>query len=178
MKEQKMAVQSAAAPNKLFNKADFKKEILENIKLLFRKTIDNASQEEIFQAVSLAAKDIIVDEWLATHKKYNEENPKIVYYLSMEFLIGRALGNNLINLRCYKEVAEVLDEMGIDINVIEDQEPDPALGNGGLGRLAACFLDSLSTLGYPRTDAVSVINTVFSNRRSKMAIRWKCRITG
>ena len=149
VKEQKTAVKSNASLNKLFNKADFKKEILENIKLLFRKTIDNASQEEIFQAVALAVKDIIVDEWLATHKKYNEENPKIVYYLSMEFLIGRALGNNLINLRCYKEVAEVLDELGIDINVVEDQEPDPALGNGGLGRLAACFLDSLSTLGYP-----------------------------
>ena len=148
-KQDTTVISGAAVKEKPFDKAAFKKEIFENVKVLFRKTIDTATQEELFQAVSMAAKDLIVDQWLATHKTYNEQNPKIVYYLSMEFLIGRALGNNLINLRCYKEVAEVLDELGFDLNVIEDQEPDPALGNGGLGRLAACFLDSLSTLGYP-----------------------------
>ena len=77
-----------------------------------------------------------------------KQDPKTVYYLSMEFLMGRALGNNLINLQDTKEVKEALDELGLDLNVIEDQEPDAALGNGGLGRLAACFLDSLATLGY------------------------------
>ena len=116
--------------------------------MLYRKTIDEATQQQIFQAVSLAVKDVIIDNWLATQKQYEKDDPKIVYYLSMEFLMGRALGNNLINLTAYKEVKEALDELGFDLNVIEDQEPDPALGNGGLGRLAACFLDSLATLGY------------------------------
>ena len=115
----------------------------------YRKTLDTATQQEIFQAVSFAVKDFIVDRWIATQKAYQKKDPKFVYYLSMEFLMGRALGNNLINLCCYKEVAEVLKEMGLDMNVIEDQEPDAALGNGGLGRLAACFIESLSTLNYP-----------------------------
>mgnify|MGYP002235904832 CR=1 FL=1 len=130
----------------------FKKKSLKsgqrNVKMLYRKTIDEATQQQIFQAVSLAVKDVIIDNWLATQKQYEKDDPKIVYYLSMEFLMGRALGNNLINLTAYKEVKEALDELGFDLNVIEDQEPDPALGNGGLGRLAACFLDSLATLGY------------------------------
>lgn len=117
--------------------------------ILYRKSIDNANPQEIFQAVAYAIKDDIIDAWLATHKAYDELDVKTVYYLSMEFLMGRALGNNLINLCCYEEVAEVLSEIGLDINMIEDQEPDAALGNGGLGRLAACFLDSLATLGYP-----------------------------
>lgn len=134
---------------KPFNKAAFKKDILNNVRVLFRKTIDEATQQEIFQAVALAAKDIIIDQWIATHKEYEKQDAKTVYYLSMEFLTGRALGNNLINLCCYSEVAQVLKELGCDINIIEDEEPDAALGNGGLGRLAACFLDSLSTLGYP-----------------------------
>ena len=116
--------------------------------MLYRKTIEEATQEQIFQAVSLAVKDVIIDNWLLTQKQYEKDDPKIVYYLSMEFLMGRALGNNLINLCAYDEVKEALDELGFDLNVIEDQEPDPALGNGGLGRLAACFLDSLATLGY------------------------------
>lgn len=116
--------------------------------MLYRKTIEEASQEQIFQAVSLAVKDVIIDNWLLTQKQYEKDDPKIVYYLSMEFLMGRALGNNLIDLCAYNEVKEALDELGFDLNVIEDQEPDPALGNGGLGRLAACFLDSLATLGY------------------------------
>jgi len=131
------------------NKDEFKKEIKDNVKRLYRKDFSEASNQEVFQAVSLAVKDIVIDNWLATQKTMDEKDPKTVYYMSMEFLIGRLLGNNLINLCAYDEVKEALDELGFDINVIEDQEPDPALGNGGLGRLAACFLDSLSTLGYP-----------------------------
>ncbi|HIS25553.1 MAG TPA: glycogen/starch/alpha-glucan phosphorylase [Candidatus Pullilachnospira intestinigallinarum] len=131
-----------------FKKDEFKKSVRDNVKMLYRKTLEEASQEQVFQAVSLAVKDVIIDNWLLTQKQYEKDDPKIVYYMSMEFLMGRALGNNLINLCAYDEVREALDELGFDLNVIEDQEPDPALGNGGLGRLAACFLDSLSTLGY------------------------------
>ena len=132
-----------------FNKEDFKKEIKKNLKNLYRKKIDEATNQEIFQAVSYALKEYIIDDWIATQDAIANSKAKIVYYMSMEFLMGRALGNNLINMTAYNEVKEVLDEMGIDINVIEDEEPDAALGNGGLGRLAACFLDSLSTLNYP-----------------------------
>ncbi|MDD6072409.1 MAG: glycogen/starch/alpha-glucan phosphorylase [Clostridiales bacterium] len=132
-----------------FDKEAFKKEVINNVKTLYRRTIDDATQQQVFQAVSYAIKDTIIDQWIATHKEYEKQNPKTVYYLSMEFLMGRALGNNLINLTYYNEVKEALDELGFDLNVIEDQEPDAALGNGGLGRLAACFLDSLATLGYP-----------------------------
>ena len=131
-----------------FNKEVFKQSVRDNVKTLYRKTIDEATQQQVFQAVSYAVKDVIIDNWLKSQKAFDEQDPKIVYYMSMEFLMGRALGNNLINLTAYKEVAEALEEMGFDLNVIEDQEPDPALGNGGLGRLAACFLDSLATLGY------------------------------
>ena len=132
-----------------FDKEGFKKEIASHIKLLYRKTLDEATPQEIYQAVSYAVKDDIIDRWIATHKVYKEKNVKKVYYLSMEFLVGRALGNNLLNLGYYEDIKKALEEMGLDINFIEDQERDPALGNGGLGRLAACFLDSLSTLGYP-----------------------------
>ena len=131
-----------------FDKKLFKREVEHNVKTLFRKNIDEATQQQLFQAVSYAIKEVIIDNWLDTQKKYKEQDPKTVYYMSMEFLMGRALGNNLINLCQYKEVKEALDEMGLDINVIEDQEPDAALGNGGLGRLAACFLDSLASLNY------------------------------
>ncbi len=131
-----------------FDKEEFKKSVEDNIKTLFRKTLKEADNQQIFQAVSYAVKDRIIDDWLATQKEYEKSDPKTVYYLSMEFLMGRALGNNLINLCEYDEVKEALEELGVDINVIEDQEPDAALGNGGLGRLAACFLDSLATLGY------------------------------
>ncbi len=134
--------------NPRFEKKQFKKEVESNVKNLFRKTVDEANPQQLFQAVSYAVKDVIIDDWLASQKVYEEEDPKMVYYMSMEFLMGRALGNNLINMTAYREVKEALDEMGIDLNAIEDQEPDPALGNGGLGRLAACFLDSLATLGY------------------------------
>lgn len=132
-----------------FDKEILKQSIIENVKNLYRKTIDEATPQQVYQAVAYAVKDVIIDEWIATHKAYDQEDAKIVYYLSMEFLMGRALGNNIINLGAKKEISEALSELGFDLNTIEDQEPDPALGNGGLGRLAACFLDSLATLGYP-----------------------------
>ena len=131
-----------------FDRELFKRSVLYNVKTLYRKNIEEANDQEIFQAVGYAIKDAIVDHWMTTQKEYEKKDPKIVYYMSMEFLMGRALGNNLINLQAYKAVKECLEELGVDINVIEDQEPDAALGNGGLGRLAACFLDSLATLGY------------------------------
>ena len=126
----------------------FKRSVLYNVKTLYRKSLEEATDQQIFQAVSYAIKDAVVDNWMKSQKEYDKQDPKMVYYLSMEFLMGRALGNNIINLQAYKEVQEALEELGLDLNVIEDQEPDPALGNGGLGRLAACFLDSLATLGY------------------------------
>ncbi len=135
--------------SKVFNKEEFKKSVVYNVKNLFRRTMDEATPAQVFQAVSYAVKDVIIDEWIASQKTYAKEDATTVYYLSMEFLMGRALGNNIINIMAKDEIREVLEEMGFDLNVIEDQEPDPALGNGGLGRLAACFLDSLATLGYP-----------------------------
>lgn len=132
-----------------FDKELFKRSVLYNVKTLYRKTLEEASEQQIFQAVSYAIKDAIIDHWLETQKEYEKEDPKTVYYLSMEFLMGRALGNNLINLQAYEDAKAACRELGLNINVIEDQEPDAALGNGGLGRLAACFMDSLATLGYP-----------------------------
>jgi starch phosphorylase len=135
--------------NMKFSKKAFKKEVIENVKSLFRKDLEEASDQQIYQAVAYAVKDLMIDDWIKSQKEYKKQNKKTVYYLSMEFLMGRALGNNMINLTHYKEMAEALEELGLDINVVEDQERDAALGNGGLGRLAACFLDSLATLGYP-----------------------------
>ena len=119
-----------------FDKDEFKKSVADNLKVLYRKTVDEADKQQIFQAVSYSVKDIIMDRWLATQKTYEKEDVRTVVYMSMEFLMGRALGNNMINLTVYKDIKEALDEMGLDLNVIEDQEPDAALGNGGLGRLA------------------------------------------
>ena len=132
-----------------FNKEEFKKEVVSNVRSLYRKTMEEATKQQVFQAVAYAVKDYIIDRWIATHQEFEKQDAKTVYYMSMEFLMGRALGNSMINLTCYNEVREALDELGFDLNVIEDEEPDAALGNGGLGRLAACFLDSLSSLGYP-----------------------------
>ena len=132
-----------------FNKDEFKQEVIDNVKSLYRKDITEATNQQLYHAVAYAVKDIIIDQWIATHKEYEKKNVKTVYYLSMEFLMGRALGNNIINLTYYKEIQKALEELGFDLNAIEDQEPDAALGNGGLGRLAACFLDSLATLGLP-----------------------------
>ena len=134
--------------DKQFKKEAFKQSVKDNVKFLYRKTLEEATKEQVFQAVSYTVKDVIIDNWLETQNAYEEHDPKVLYYMSMEFLMGRALGNNLINLGAYGEVKEALEELGFDLNCIEDQEPDPALGNGGLGRLAACFLDSLATLNY------------------------------
>ena len=131
------------------NKDTFKSDVKNYLKTLYRKTVEDASKQQIFNAVAYALKEIIVEQWMATHKAYDEQDAKMVYYLSMEFLMGRALGNNIINLQASEIVKTALEELGLDLNVIEDQERDYALGNGGLGRLAACFLDSLATLGYP-----------------------------
>ena len=132
-----------------FDKEKFKKELESNVRMLFRRNLDEATTQQIYQAVAYSVKDDIIDNWIETHKAYEKQDKKMVYYMSMEFLMGRALGNNMINILCYDEVRETLEELGLDMNLIEDQEPDAALGNGGLGRLAACFLDSLATLGYP-----------------------------
>ena len=132
----------------VFDKKVFVKSVKENLKTMYRKTLKEANDQEKYQAVSAAVKDVVMENWLATQNAFDEQDPKTVYYMSMEFLMGRALGNNLINLCAYNEVKEALDEIGLDLNVLEDQEPDPALGNGGLGRLAACFMDSLASLGY------------------------------
>ena len=135
--------------NNIIDKEEFKKSVVYNVKNLYRRTIDEATPQQVYQAVSLAVKDMIIDRWIATHKEYEKQDVKTVYYMSMEFLMGRFLGNNIISLCEQTEISEALKELGFDLNSIEDQERDPALGNGGLGRLAACFLDSLATLGYP-----------------------------
>lgn len=154
-----------------FNRDVFKKSVVDNVKLLYRKTIEEANDQQIFQAVSYAVKDIIIDEWIETYKEYKKRDAKTVYYMSMEFLMGRALGNNMINIMAYDEIKEVLNELGVDINVIEDQEPDAALGNGGLGRLAACFWTLLQHWDIRHMDVVSVINMECSNNRFRMDIR-------
>lgn len=132
-----------------FSKEEFKKEVNDYVKIFSRKTLEEAGQLDLYQGVAYALKDFIIDQWIATHKEYEKQDAKTVYYMSMEFLTGRALGNIIINLSARQEIKEAIEELGLDLNVIEDQEPDAALGNGGLGRLAACFLDSLATLGYP-----------------------------
>ena len=151
-----------------FNKDLFKRSVEYNVRTLYRKDMSEATPQQVFQAASLAIKDQIIENWIKTQKAYDKEDPKMVYYMSMEFLMGRALGNNIINLQASKPVKEALDELGFDLNLVEDQEPDAALGNGGLGRLAACFMDSLA----------SATVTVCLSRKSVTAIRWRCRIIG
>ena len=131
------------------SKEEMKQEIISNVKSIYRKKIEDATPEEIYQAAVFAVKDIITDKWIKTHDEYKKKDVKVVYYLSMEFLMGRFLGNAVMNLMMYDEIKEAFADLGIDYNMIEDMEPDPGLGNGGLGRLAACFLDSLSTLHLP-----------------------------
>jgi len=139
---------ATSPPAFAFDKDLFKRSVVYNVRTLYRKTMEEASAQQVFQAVSYALKDAIIGFWMDTQQEYEKQDPKMVYYLSMEFLMGRALGNNIINLKAMKSVSEALEELGLDLNIIEDQEPDAALGNGGLGRLAACFLDSLATMGY------------------------------
>ena len=198
----KNAVTDKNKKKKGFDKELFKRSVLYNVKTLYRKTLEEATDQQVFQAVAYAVKDQIVENWMETQKAYEEQDPKMVYYMSMEFLMGRALGNNMINMQAYKPVKEALEELGLDLNVVEDQEPDAALGNGGLGRLAACFLDSLATLGYPAygcgirykygmfaqeiRDGYQVEvpdnwlkdGNPFEIRRSESAIRWRSLTTG
>ena len=131
------------------NKALLKQRMAQLIKLERVESLGMASREQIFKVLGLALREQFMDAWIATQRKVVVQDLKTVYYMSMEFLMGRALGNNLINLGAQQEVKDVLAELGMDLDEIEDQERDWALGNGGLGRLAACFLDSLATLGYP-----------------------------
>ncbi|MCM1056860.1 MAG: glycogen/starch/alpha-glucan phosphorylase [Firmicutes bacterium] len=145
----KSAPEKSTPEKPAFNKDLFKRSVVYNIKTLYRKDIEEATPQQVFQAASLAIKDQIMDNWIDTQKAYEKQDPKMVYYMSMEFLMGRAMGNNIINLQASAPVREALEELGMDLNLVEDQEPDAGLGNGGLGRLAACFLDSLATLGYP-----------------------------
>ena len=163
--------------DKVFSKKEFIASVTENVKTMYRKTLKEATQQEIYQAVSLAVKDVVMDEWMATQQVIEKDDPKILYYMSMEFLMGRALGNNLINLGAYGEVKEALEEIGLDLSVIEDQEPDPALGNGGLGRQHVLWI-LLLLWAMPHMDVESVTATVCSSSRLLMDFRSKYRITG
>lgn len=159
-------------------KKELKKLIRENVKTLYRKTLENASPEELYQAAVFAVRDVITDKWMKTHDEYYERDAKVVYYLSMEFLMGRFFGNALINLEMFDEVKEVFAELGIDYNMVEEAEPDPGLGNGGLGRLAACFLESLSTLSLPAYGCGIRYHYGILSSGLKTAIRSRCRVTG
>ena len=155
-----------------FDKEKFKKELESNVRMLFRRKLEEATPQQIYQAVAYSVKDDIIDNWIETHKAYEKQDKKMVYYMSMEFLMGRALGNNMINLLCYDDVRETLEELGLDLNLIEDQEPDAALGNGGLGRLAACFLDSIASLGLNGSGIglnyhLGLFKQVFENNKQK-----------
>lgn len=133
-----------------FNPQEFRDHIYSNLKSHYgKKDLKDASPRDIFYSVSSAVMDYITDNWIATREQYEKKPVKQMYYLSAEFLMGRALGNNLMNLCIKEEVKKVLKELGLDYNLIENEEPDAGLGNGGLGRLAACFLDSLATLDLP-----------------------------
>lgn len=160
------------------SKEEFKKSIIENVKNQYRRTIDEATPQQIFQAVSYAIKDVIIDDWIATQKQFDETGAKKVYYLSMEFLMGRALGNNIINLGAKKAVKEALEELGFDLNAIEDQEPDPHLEMVDSDVLQPALWNLWQPWDTQLTAAVSATVMVCSNRRSKTVFRWKCRITG
>ena len=130
-------------------KAQVKDGIIGNLSTAYRKTVATASNAQIYNALAMTIKEYVSANWIATHDYFEKNDVKTVYYLSMEFLMGRFMGNAMLNLSLTNTIKEALDELGIDINMAEETEPDPGLGNGGLGRLAACFLDSLSTMGYP-----------------------------
>ena len=132
-----------------FNAEKFRENLAARLRRQYGKDISQANEHDLFDAVSASVQELILPSWMATRREYEKKPVKQLYYLSAEFLMGRALSNNLINLGIKDEVKKVLDEMNINFNVIEDEEPDAGLGNGGLGRLAACFLDSLATLDYP-----------------------------
>ena len=155
----------------VFNKKKFINDVTETVRHMYRKQLKEASQQEIFQAVSYVVKDVVIDDWLATQQAFDDQDPKIVYYMSMEFLMGRALGNNLINLKAYKEVKEALEEIGLNLDVIEDQEPDPALGNGGLDVLQHALWNHWQHLDTQLTAAVSVTVMACSNSRFRMVFR-------
>lgn len=154
-----------------FSKEDFKKQVKDYVKVVSRKTIEEASQLDIYTGVAYGLKDYIIDQWIATHKEYEARDVKTVYYLSMEFLTGRALGNIIINLSARDEIKEAIEELGLDLNVIEDQEPDAALGNGGLGRLRHASLILWQLLDIRHMAAVYAINTVCLSKKLLTAIR-------
>ena len=160
------------------SKEEFKKSIIENVKNQYRRTIDEATPQQIFQAVSYAIKDVIIDDWIATQKQFDETGAKKVYYLSMEFLMGRALGNNIINLGAKKAVKEALEELGFDLNAIEDQEPDPALKRRSWGVWQHVFWIPWQRLVIRLTAAAFVTTTVCLSRKLKTATRWRCRMSG
>ena len=164
--------------NKGFDKETFKKNVIYNVKSQFRKTIDEATPNQVFQAVAYAVKDVIIDEWIATHKEYEKQDVKTLYYLSMEFLMGRALGNNIINIMAKDEIKQALDELGYDLNLIEDQEPDAALGNGGLGVWQHAFWTLLPHWDIRHMAAESVTAMVCSSRKLRTDTRWRFRMSG
>lgn len=135
--------------NSFVSKEVVKSAVVDSLRNLFRKTVDNATDVEIYEAAVYALRTVFTEKWIKTHDEYKEKDVKMVYYLSMEFLMGRFFGNSVMNLLMYDTVKEALEELGFDYNTLENTEQDPGLGNGGLGRLAACFLDSLSTMEYP-----------------------------
>jgi len=131
-------------------KDEIVKQVTNALRTLYRKTLESATPQQVYGALAYAVKEYLNEHWIDTHNYFDRpEDVKVVYYLSMEFLMGRWLGNTLLNLQLVAPVKEAMAELGIDYYHIEDQEPDPGLGNGGLGRLAACFLDSMTTIGYP-----------------------------
>lgn len=161
-----------------FDKETFKKSIIDNVKNQYRKTIDEATPQQVYQAVAYAVKDVIIDEWIATHKAYDRDDAKIVYYLSMEFLMGRALGNNIINIGAQKEIKEALEELGFDLNAIEDQEPDPRLETGASEGSPPAFWIPWRLWVIRPTAAASATTTACSNRRLKTVTSWRCRTSG
>ncbi len=133
----------------LADKARWRQAVLHQVTYSLGLTVEQLSAREAFVAVALAVRDRMVEQWLATQQRYQQADAKGLYYLSLEFLIGRSLHSNLVNLGLLETCHAVLKDLGFDPTEVEASEIDAALGNGGLGRLAACFLDSLATMGLP-----------------------------